>query len=220
MLSRLFMVIFLAVAMFAFSGCGKTQEEKMAEQAAKQMEEAAKKMAENADDMSKAMEKMGEAFSGGESVEPVSFKDLKALLPESLPGMERTSATGEKTSAMGIKVSEANGEYQSDDGSLIEIKIMDMGSMSGFAAMATYAWTMTEFERESDTGYERTTKISGYKAFEEYNSDDKYGKIQILVGDRFIVEIEGNGVEMEALKEAAKKINLGKLFDMRTEGIS
>lgn len=220
MFSRLFMVIFLAVAMVAFSGCGKSKEEKMAEQAAKQMEEAAKKMTENADDMTKAMEKMGEAFTGGESVEPVSFKDLKALLPEKLSGMERTSATGEKTSAMGIKVSEATGEYQSDDGSMIEIKITDMGSMSGLAAMAAYAWTMTEFERESDSGYERTTKISGYRAFEEYNSQDRYGKFQILIGDRFIVEIEGNGIEMDALRDAVKKIDLGKLYDMRKEGIS
>lgn len=192
----------------------------MAEKAVEQMEEAAKKFADDADDMSKAMEKMGEAFSGGESVEPVSFRELKELLPGSLQGMERTSATGEKTSVMGIKVSEAKAEYSADDGGEITIKIIDMGTMSGMAAMATYAWTMTEFERESDTGYERTTKIMGYKAFEEYRYDDRDGKVQMLVGDRFIVEIEGWGVSVESIKDAAKKIDLGKLFEMRKKNIS
>jgi len=216
-----YLTIFALILFFA--GCGKSEKEKQVEQATKQMEEAAKQMeksmSEGSESMGEAMKKLGEAMSGGEKVEPVSFRELKKLLPESLPGLKREDAGGEKTSAMGIKVSEAHATYRSDDGKRIEIKITDFGSLRGTMAMATFAWMMADFERETEDGYEKTTSYKGHKAMEEYNSKSKKGEIQVIVGKRFMVEVEGWNVDMDDVKGALKKIDIDKLDAMKNEGV-
>lgn len=173
----------------------------------------------NLDQMSKAMQNLGQAMSQGGGVEPVNFRKLKALLPKDLPGMKRTSAQGEKTAAMGIKVAQATGEYSNGNDGSVTIKIMDMGTMKGFVGMATAGWAMTEIDRESDTGYERTFTYKGHKAMEEYDNQSKQGKISVLVGNRFVVEIDGDNVDMKAVKAALDKIDLNALLKMKDEGV-
>lgn len=58
--------------------------------------------------MSDAMKQLG---GDGETKEVVDFRKLKALLPESIAGIDRTSHTGEKVGAMGFKMSTAQAEY-------------------------------------------------------------------------------------------------------------
>ncbi len=220
---KIFYYLTILILILFLAGCGKSEKEKQVEQAAKQMEEAAKQMekslGEGPESMGEAMKKLGEAMSGGEKVEPVSFRELKKLLPESLPGLKRKDAGGEKTSAMGIKVSEAHATYRGDNGKRIEIKITDFGSLKGTMAMATMAWAMADFERETDDGYEKTTMYKGHKALEKYDSNDKEGEIQVIVGKRFMVEVEGWNVDMDEVKGALEKIDLNKLDAMKNEGV-
>jgi hypothetical protein len=205
----------------------KSEEQKRAEETAKNMEQASKQMAEatkNAGaNMGDAMAAMGAAMSGaataGKKVETVDYKELKALLPESLPGMKRTDASGEKTAAMGMQISNAEGRYRADDGSSTRIKITDIGSMTGLAGMAAYAWARVEVDRESDSGYEKTTNIGGYRAHEKYNNSSKSGEVSVLVGDRFVVEVDGNNVDMNTIKTALSKVDLGKLNSMKGQGV-
>ncbi len=207
-------------------GCGKSIEQKSVEDAAKKMEDAGKKMEEamkqGGEGMGEAMKKMGEAFGAatGKKVDPVDFRALKALLPESLPGMKRTKAEGEKAAAMGIHVSKAEGNYQAEGGgSDIEITISDMGTLTGLTAMAAYGWAMTEIDRESESGYEKTTTIGGHKAHEKFDKEGQRGEIDVLVANRFIVEVKGNGIPMDTVKGALSKIDLGKLDAMKGEGV-
>ncbi len=203
----------------------KSPEQKAAEDAAKgmqaaskQMEEATKKGTANLGD---AMAAMGAAVSGtngGKKVETVDYKELKALLPESLPGMKRTDVTGEKTSAMGMQLSNAEGRYSSDQGSSLTIKITDIGSLTGLAGMTAYAWARVDVDRESDTGYEKTAIFNGYKSHEKYDNQNKTGEISVMVGDRFVVEADGNNVDIDAIKNALGKVDLGKLNRMKGEG--
>jgi len=166
------------------------------------------------------MKKMSEAIGSQIKVEPVDFRDLKALLPKSLPGMKRTDATGERTKAFGINVAKAEGLYESRDGdSSIKIQITDMGSIKGLASMATLGWAMGEIDSESDTGYERTIEYSGHRAFEEYDQVDHSGKIQVLVEKRFLVEVEGDNVKMKAIKGALDHIDIAKLERMKDHGV-
>ncbi|MSO21892.1 MAG: hypothetical protein EXQ58_01280 [Acidobacteria bacterium] len=92
-------------------GCGQNTTEKQLEEASKKMEEAGKKMEVAAKQGGSGM---GEAFGAatGKKVTPVDFRELKALLPEALPGMRRTQAEGEKAAAMGLNISKAEGEYE------------------------------------------------------------------------------------------------------------
>ena len=218
-------LIGISLALALTTGC-KSPEQKAAEKAAEtfatNMAEAGKKL----EDASKTgTANMGDALAaamgaatGGKQVETVDYKVLKEMLPEEVGGMRRTEATGEKTSAMGMQVSSANGRYQSDHGSMT-IKITDIGSMTGLAGMAAYAWAATEVDRESDTGYEKTSSFNGYKSHEKWDKSSKSGEISVLVGNRFVAEVDGNGVEMDALKDALNKVNLKKLDSMKGEGV-
>lgn len=223
-LTRIIVVCFVLAAFVVAFGCGKSVEQKQAEQAAKNLAEAGKKMEEavkqGGEGVGEAMKKMGEAMTSGKKVEPVDFRLLKSLLPESLPGMKRTSATGEKNAAMGINVSKAEAEYQAEgEKGRIDLNITDMGSMSGLAAMAAFGWAMTEIDRETDSGYEKTSTYGGFKAFEKYNKSNQDGEIQVLVGNRFSVEVKGYEVTMDQVKAALGKIDLAKLDGMKTQGI-
>jgi hypothetical protein len=210
--------------MLSIVGCGQNNTEKRLEEASKKMEEAGKQMEEAAKQggagMGEAMKKMGEAFGAatGKKVTPVDFRELKSLLPEALPGMKRTRAEGERAGAMGMNMSKAEGEYESE-GSNVRISLMDMGSLSGMAAMATVGWAMAEIDKETETSYEKTSTYQGYKSHEEYNRESKDGELTVLVADRFVVEVRGNNLPMETIKAALGSVDLNKLAGMKGMGV-
>jgi hypothetical protein len=149
----------------------------------------------------------------GKVIEAVPPATLKALLPAELPGMERSSATAERTQAMGIDTSNAEGQYNATDrsGARVRIKLTDTGNMSGSMRLSMNAWTMGAYSRETDTGYEKTTTVNGCKGMEKYDTQNKEGSLQLLVADRFIVDVEGYDVTMDAIKQVVNKIDLKKL---------
>ena len=210
-----------------FSTSCKSPEQKAVEDATKAMQEASQKLAEatksGTANPADAMAAMGAAMSGaangGKKVETVDYHALKDMLPASLGDLRRTDATGEKAGAMGMQISHADGSYSNDKGNSITLKITDIGSMTGLAGMAAYAWAATTIDRESDNGYEKTSTFNGYKSHEKYDKSSKYGDISVLVGDRFVVEASGSGIEMNALKDALGKVDLGKLNGMKNEGV-
>jgi hypothetical protein len=166
-------------------------------------------------DMAQAMKAMGMALNGGQKVEPVSYKDLKALLPEDVAGFRRKEAKGQKNGAMGLSVSEASGRYEGPDGASLRIKIVDVGSLAGPMAIGLAGWAAMEIDRESDDGYEKTTTFGGYKAVEKYRNGSKHGEIKVLLASRFIVEVDGHRMKMDDVKAAAGKLDLKKLEGLK-----
>lgn len=162
---------------------------------------------------------LGTATANAKKVETVDFRELKAMLPESLRGLKRTSASGEKSGAMGLSMSSAEGHYSSDDGKSVNLTIADIGSLTGLAGMAAYAWATTEVDRESDNGYEKTTTFKGYRAIEKYDRKSRSGEMSVLVGGRFVVGAEGDAVDMDALKSALGSVDLRKLNGMKGRGV-
>lgn len=174
---------------------------------------------DNGNDFMKGMKNFTDMMKEGSKVETVDFRKLKELLPEELDGMNRTSASGEKTNSFGVKVSQSEGNYKSEDGQQsIKITIIDLGSMKGLTGMALFAWTMADIDKETEDGYEKTTEFKGYKAFEKYNTTDKNGDLEVIVGDRFMVKGEGWGVDMDAIHNAVGEVDLGALEGMKNEG--
>lgn len=165
------------------------------------------------EDISKAISEAMKQFNNGEEVEAVDFRKLKELLPEKLAGMKRTKLEGEKTGMGSFKYSVAKANYEKDDARL-EVNIVDG---AGFAGIVTgmAAWSLIDVDKESDSGYERTTTIDGYKAFESYDSDRKEGQVSIIVEDRFIVNIEADRIQSDKdLRRALKDLNLRALKQM------
>jgi hypothetical protein len=204
----------------------KSPEQKAAEEATKNLTDATNKMAEAAkngtanpaDAMNALSAAMG-AANGGKKVETIDASVLKGMLPSDLDGMKRTEASGEKSSAMGINVSTADGRYSDNAGKSMTVKITDIGSMTGLAGMATFAWASTTIDRETETGYEKTSTFNGYKSHEKYDNASKSGELSTLVGGRFAAEVSGSGVSMDEIKNAMSKIDLKKLEGMKDQGV-
>ncbi len=215
----------LSVSLVIITGC-KNPEQKAAEETAKNLADASAKMQEatknGTANVGDAMNALGAAMSaanGGKKVETVDYKVLKDMLPADLSGMRRSEASGEKSSALGMTVSNAEGRYRNDAGSSMTVKITDIGSMAGLAGMAMYAWASTDIDRETETGYEKTSTFNGFKSHEKYDKSSKTGELTTMVGGRFAVEVQGNQVEMDQIKDAMSKLDLKKLDGMKNVGV-
>lgn len=176
-------------------------------------------------EMGKRMEEMGKKMEEQKNrkVEPVNFRKLRVLLPEAVgDSLERTAMEGQTGGAMGMNVSTTEATYESGGEGTgrhrVEIKITDMGAMSGFGAMG-FGWAMMNIDKESSSGYEKTTEHAGYKAHEKYDRNRRRGEMQVLVADRFVVEVTGRDVEMDAVKDALGQIDLSALAAMKDEGV-
>ena len=188
--------------------------EKMGEQAERaekggRSSGAANPSGTSAVDMATALNAVGQIVTGGKDVQPVDFHKLRDMLPESLQGMRRNEASGQSGEAMGIKGSSATARYSSGAGANLHVEIADMGSLSGLAGLA--AKFDPNMEKETDSGYERTTKVNGQLVHERYDRRSKSGEVSILIGDRFNVTVDGSGVDASALTGALREIDLSRL---------
>jgi hypothetical protein len=161
------------------------------------------------------MQAFNQAASGGKTVEPVDFRQLKELLPESVDGMQRAEVSGEKSTALGMTISKAEARYTGEDRRVIDVTISDIGNASGLASLALYAWANNEIDKDSPTGYEKTTTFRGYKAYEKYSTRDHSGEMGVLIAKRFVVEAKGDAVSIEDLKGVLNKLDLSKLVNMK-----
>lgn len=182
--------------------CGKKEEEK--QQEPETAADAFQQFADKAKDM-----------QSGKKVDPVDFRKLKELLPEEISGFKRTEASGEKNGALGFTISTADARYKGDTDASIHLEILDTGGIAGIATMAMAAWTMADIDKETDNGYEKTTSLEGYKAFEKYDTQNKSGEINLLVADRYVVNVNGNNVTIEQMKSFLGDLDLKKLSGLK-----
>jgi len=125
----------------------------------------------------------------------VSFKKLQEFLPKvDLGGFSRLKPGGETSSAMGMSTSEAHVTYEKGGDISIEVKISDIAGVP-FAQMGVSMIGMTEFENETENGYEKSIKVQGFAGTEksEKSEDSSSCEIMLLVGNRFMVEFQGTG---------------------------
>jgi hypothetical protein len=163
-----------------------------------------------------SLEERANAMAEQGPAEPVDFRRLRDLLPAEALGFAQSDAEGSKDGAMGFSISKASATYAGDEVST-SLAVSDLGGAQ-FAMMMGLAWTMAEIDRESSTGFERTMTFEGYPGFADYDSENRSGKIQVLVADRFLVEASGRGVSYEQIEELARTIDLGTLDGWKDEG--
>lgn len=142
--------------------------------------------------------------------EPLNFRALQEFLPEKLNGLKRTAKSGQTNGAMGFKISQAEGKYETKAGSTINIDVVDTGGLKmGLMSMA--AWANLDIDKEDDKGYERSTTLKGFKAFEKYTNRNNKSELSLLVNNRFVVKAEGREVDMKELKAVVKDMPLGEM---------
>lgn len=199
------------------TACGSGEDSQRTADARPSPEESTQPQGQKApaglQDAMNQLNQMAEGMNGGQkAIEPLNFRQLKEMMPEEATGLARTSHTGETSQAMGFSLSTAKGVYQADQ-QRIELTISDIGGVQ-MLLMSMAAWSSVQIDRETDTGYERTTEYDGHKAFEKYNRESQRGEITVLLGTRFIVQVEGRGVEMDALQETLSNLDLDELAEL------
>lgn len=157
------------------------------------------------------------AASAGTPVEPVDQNVLKALLPDSVGAMARSSVEATKAGVAGMQVSKAEAQYGNGQGSTLDLQVTDMGGANLFGAFA--AWAMIEEDKETATGYEKMGKVDGRPAHEMFNKNDQSGDYAVVVAQRFLVEARGTKTDMDSMKKAVAAVDFGKLEAMKNEGV-
>ncbi len=124
-------------------------------------------------------------------VDPVNWRELAPFLID-FPGWEAEGkATGASVSMGAYKVSNAKRSYSSNSSDL-EIEIID----GAFNQMVYAAFNMAiTYEVDTSDEYHKKVNISGFPGYETYEYDDEDGEIVLLVGDRFLIQIEGDDIE-------------------------
>lgn len=209
-------------------GCGKSEEQKAAEKAAEDAKAAAEAIqkaadsaaaagaaAEGAAGFAKALEGMAGAMAGkgpdGKAVEPISFRELQAALPD-VSGWTRGEVQGERMTSP-IPFSQSEVQYTKGE-SQINVKIVD----SAFNQILVAPWAMfltAGYERESTDGYEKSVTVAGHPGFEKWNSQSKDGEVNLVVAKRFLVTIDGTNIDdTKTLLEFASRVDAAKLASL------
>ena len=155
--------------------------------------EAAKKMEENADEAEKL-----------KKLTPLSIDQVKALIPNELLGMQRSSFSA--NSSMGVSV--GKGTYKGDGEKELNIEIIDCAGEVGAGWYTMRYFSLWNFQQEDDNGYQKTIDFNGGKAIEKYTkSNDRY-EMTYFGNDRFIVQIDGEKIGLDGIKQVASNLNL------------
>ncbi len=235
---RLSLIPALCVATL-LGACGPSPEQAAREQAMKQLEQAAKDMEAAGKKIESATAKggqdvgaaMGDAMKalgamagaaggvvGSGSFDPIDFRKLKDVLPQELAGFEKGESSGEKNNAFGISVSEAKQSFRLADGSKrVRFEITDPGSLAGPFAL-TNMWMNVDIDKETSGGYEKTSTVGGRKIHEKWNKSSQHAEVKIVVGNRFMVEVDARGLDMTDVKALLSKIDIAKLESMKGDG--
>jgi hypothetical protein len=221
---RTFLIAGAVVALMFTAACGKSEAEKQAEQVAADAKKAAEAMTAAGGDAAKGMADLGKAMGGlaavfgaaaggdGKTVEPVSFQALQSALP-AISGWEMGKPRGERMT-LPIPFSQTEVRYTKGD-SEIEVKIVD----TGFAQLLVAPWSMMMamgYAKESSDGYEKATMVAGNPGFEKWDTSSKDGELNVFVGKRFLLSIEGRDLaDTKVLHEFVSKMDLGKIAALK-----
>jgi hypothetical protein len=208
-----------AVLMVA-AGCGKSEEQKAAEEAAKATQKAAEGAqqagqaaaqgaAQAGQDLAKGFEQLAKGMQGAQTATVVDFEKLQALLPE-VSGWKRGEPKGEQVSSMGVKMSRASAQYSQGD-SEIDLEITDSALSQMIMAPMSMMLAAGYNERSSD-GYKKSATVSGQPGFEEWSKNSKHAEVTAVVANRFIVTAKADNVTgPESARKLVESVNLAKL---------
>ena len=139
-----------------------------------------------------------------EKLTPLTIDQLKALIPEKLMGATRTNY--EATSAMGASL--AKGDYKINDSTEVRLNIYDCAGPGGAGIYSLQYLGMMNMEQDSDEEYTKTIDFNGGKAFEHCEKVSNDCTITWFTGGRFLVSLEGDHIGADALKQAARGLNI------------
>ena len=163
----------------------------------------------NVNELEAAAERMERAAENPPPATPIAT--LQAMLPATVAGLPREAVSSGSGGVGGLQASEAEATYVLGE-SRLTLKVSDIGAMGGLAALGS-AFNV-QSNQDDGTTYEKVGQVDGRMTTERYDRAGKSGTYSIVVGQRFVVEAEGQNVSMDQLKQATRTVNVGRLEQM------
>lgn len=135
-----------------------------------------------------------------EKIARIPFARLQGLLPDTVLGMKRSELRGSTTPDGERTYSEASADYKGADDTVLTLTIQDH--------------PVQAVENVSS----KTTSFKGFPVTQEEENSD-HAAFHIAVGDRFIVQADGQKLKAAQLRSAVEKLDLGKLASWKLEGV-
>lgn len=194
---RLFIFSTLAIGLFLSSCKGKNSTETpKTEDSKSTVSEESKSPATPTSEMEAKIEEL-------KKLPPLTTEQLKAMLPEELLGIKRSSFN--TSSMMGYGVGEA--EYRKDDSTNIKLNLFDCAGEAGAGMYSLRYWTQMSMQSENDNGYTKTVDFKGKKALETYDKNNNSYSLTYSPTDRLLVTLNGQNTGLDMLKQSANSLN-------------
>jgi len=161
------------------------------------------------------LEKLANELKNDEVKDPVNFRDLKKALPTKFESAVITDAEGETSGAAGFSISRASGKYNIGNG-ILKVEIIDAGGI-GMAKMALAAWSLANIDKETSRGYEKTGDYNGNKTFEKCNYQTNFCEVNVMLAERFYLNITGAQVDVATIKNYIDEIDIESLVNINSE---
>ncbi|MFH4968063.1 hypothetical protein V8G61_07645 [Gaetbulibacter sp. M240] len=161
-------------------------------------------MVSNAKESQKKAEKLKE-------LEPLTNEELKAWLPESVDGLNRT---GFKVGKAGyLNVASIEGTYKEPEGKQLRVEIIDgAGQMGSTLITGMGMSTNMEMEEESESRHIKTVTVNDIRAKQTYHKKRDDTDLQFVYKDRLIVMVNAKDMDPEATWNLIEKLNLNQLL--------
>lgn len=198
----------LAGVLVAAAACGKSAEQKQAEETAKSISEATKsgadQMAAGAAAMAKGFEQLAK---GSANTTVVPFETLGTAFPE-VSGWTRGEVTGSEQSIPKMSMSKTT--YRDGD-KRIRLEVMD-AALAQMMFVPFTAFLSANYSERSSDGYKKGTSVKGEPAFEDVNTKNDTAELTVVIAKRFIVSAHGSrGTGIDNVRAVVEQMDFGKL---------
>jgi hypothetical protein len=150
--------------------------------------------------------------AGKGDVKLVPREALKALLPDSVGGLPRSSAESKTGSFAGISAAGASATY-GDGAQSVELSVGDMGNVGGLAMLANMGANLVS--SDSDEGYEKTVEVDGRKVHEKWTNAGKHSEVFEIIDNRFAISVDSSGVDMDTAVQALRSVDADRLSKLQ-----
>lgn len=165
----------------------------------------------NLNKIAASADQLEEQTSALKKLTPLTNEELKAVVPETLNGLKRTSFTAGALAATGLSSIDAS---YGDDSKYVKVSIMDGAGESGSAIVSLVAMSLKmDTESESNGTKTKTTEVNGIRSITEDTKSDNSvrSSVKFLVKDRYAVSLDGEGYSLSELESFVKELDLSKL---------
>lgn len=141
-------------------------------------------------------------------VKTLSADALRGYLPAAAVGLARGKITVEAEEDNDLSGPTVRGHYAGKAGAM-DLSVSDLGAAGALAALAG-AFNVESAPR-SDGRIERVGKVDGRMTAESWDPATGKGEYSVLIAERFMVHVEGEGLALKDIKAAADAVGLARL---------